>query len=124
LWDFNIHTDRVIEARKPDYQDLALELTRLWKTSTKVIPIVIGALRASHKTVDWMALLEVAENKYPLIQQTALLGSAHILRKVLSIPIVKLIVNVILILIVITILIVIRIHNHYHIKIIISIMVF
>jgi len=33
-----------------------------------------------------MALLGVAENKYPLIQQTALLGSAHILRKVLSIP--------------------------------------
>lgn len=120
LWDFNIHTDRVIEARRPDivvvdkrnaettiidiavpgdyrvkekesekigkYQDLALELTRLWKTSTKVIPIVIGALGASHKTVDWMALLGVAENKYPLIQQTALLGSAHILRKVLSIP--------------------------------------
>jgi len=120
LWDFNIHTDRVIEARRPDivvvdkrnaetaiidivvpgdyrvkekesekigkYQDLALELTRLWKTSTKVIPIVIGALGASYKTVDWMALLGVAENKYPLIQQTALLGSAHILRKVLSIP--------------------------------------
>jgi len=43
------------------YQDLALELTRLWKTSTKVIPIVIGALGASNKTVDWMALLGVAE---------------------------------------------------------------
>jgi len=32
-----------------------------------------------------MALLGVAENKYPLIQQTALLGSAHIFRKMLSI---------------------------------------
>jgi len=119
LWDFNIHTDRVIKARRPDivvvdkrnaeriiidiavpgdyrvkekesekigkYQDLALVLTRHWKTSTRVIPIVIRALGASHNTVDGMALLGVAENKYPLIQQTALLGSAHILRKVPSI---------------------------------------
>jgi len=107
LWDFNIHTDRVIKAKRPDilvvdkrnaettiidiavpgdyrvkekesekiekYRDLALELTRLWKTSTKVIPIVIGALGASHKAVEWMALLGVAENKYPLIEQTVLL---------------------------------------------------
>jgi len=68
------------------YHDLPLESTRLWKTSTIVIPIVIGALGASHQTVDWMALLGVAEHKYPLIQQTALLGSAHMLRKVLPIP--------------------------------------
>jgi len=65
-----IRTDRVIEARRPDIVvvdkrnaettiidiavpgDLALELTSLWKTSTKVIPIVIGALGASHKTVE------------------------------------------------------------------------
>ena len=120
LWDFNIHTDRVIEARRPDivvvdkvssqtmiidiavpgdfrvktkesekiekYQDLALELTRVWKTSTKVIPIVIGALGAKYRIIDWMALLGVDVKRYTLIQQTALLGSANILRKVLSIP--------------------------------------
>lgn len=120
LWDFNIHTDRVIEARRPDivvvdkrnsetmiidvavpgdfrvkdketekitkYQDLALEVTRLWKTSTKVIPIVVGALGAKYRIVDWMALLGVDVRKYTLVQQTALLGSANILRKVLSIP--------------------------------------
>ena len=120
LWDFNIHTDRVIEARRPDivvvdkvnsetmiidiavpgdfrvkmkesekiekYQDLALELTRVWKTSTKVIPIVIGALGAKYRILDWMALLGVDMRRYTLIQQTALLGSANILRKVLSIP--------------------------------------
>jgi hypothetical protein len=120
IWDFNIHTDRVIDARRPDivvvdklnsqttiidiavprnyrvkekesekiekYQDLALEITRMWKTSTKVIPIVIGALGASHRTIDWIALLGCDRRKFEIIQQTALLGSANILRKVLSIP--------------------------------------
>ena len=120
LWDFNIHTDRVIEARRPDivvvdkvnsqtmiidiavpgdfrvktkesekvekYQDLALELTRVWKTSTKVIPIVIGVLWAKYRIIERMALLGVDVKRYTLIQQTALLGSANILRKVLSIP--------------------------------------
>ena len=120
LWDFNIHTDRIIEARRPDivvvdklnsetmiidiavpgdfrvkekesekiekYQDLALEVTRMWKTTARVIPIVIGALGAKHRITDWMALLGVDVRKYTLIQQTALLGSANILRKVLSIP--------------------------------------
>jgi len=32
-----------------------------------VIPIVIWALGATYKTVDWMALLGVAENKYSVI---------------------------------------------------------
>lgn len=120
LWDFNIHTDRLIEARRPDivvvdklnsettlidiavpgdfrvqeketeklakYQDLAIELNRMWKTKTKVIPIVVGALGASFRIIDWMALLGVEIKNYTLIQQTALLGSANILRKVLSIP--------------------------------------
>ena len=117
LWDFNIHTDRVIEARRPDivvvdklnsettiidvaipgdfrvkdkeleqiekYQDLALEVSRMWNTS---VTIVMGALGAKFRIMDWMALLGMDVRKYTLVRQTALLGSANILRKVLSIP--------------------------------------
>ena len=120
LWDFNMHTDRIIEARRPDivvvnkmdsetliidiavpcdyrvkekesekiekYQDLALELTRMWKTRTRVIPIVIGALGAKYRIDGYLEMLGVGEGMVVTIQQTALLGSAHILRKVLSIP--------------------------------------
>ena len=120
LWDFNIHTDRVIEARRPDivvidkansktmiidvavpgdfrvkdkesekiekYQDLALEINRMWNTTTRVVPIVIGALGASYRIRDWLALLGVDMKRLDIVQQTALLGSANILRKVLSIP--------------------------------------
>ena len=80
LWGFNIRTQHVTEARRPDivlfdkknqetfivdvaipedfhvrdkeaekisqYQDLALEVSRMQNTKSKVIPIVIGALRA------------------------------------------------------------------------------
>ena len=86
LWDFNIHTDRVIEARRPDivvvdkfnsettiidvaipgdfrvkdkelekiekYQDLALKVSRMWNASVRVIPIVMGALRAKFRIMD------------------------------------------------------------------------
>ena len=80
LWDFNIQTDKVIEAIRPDivvtnkdkreswivniaipgdlrvrekeiekrekYQDLAMEIRRLWKTSVKVVPIACNCSRS------------------------------------------------------------------------------
>ena len=81
---------RVIEKESEKiekYQDLALELRRVWKTKTRIIPIVIGALGAKHRIGDWMALLGLSTKHFNIIQQTALLGSAQILRKVLSIPV-------------------------------------
>lgn len=120
LWDFNVRTDRVIEARRPDivlidklnketliidvavpgdfrvkdkelekvtkYQDLVIEIGRMWDTQARVIPIVIGALGAINHLTGYLALLGVQGRKSDSMQQTALLGSAHILRKVLSIP--------------------------------------
>ena len=68
------------------YQDLALEINRMWNTTTRVVPIVIGALGASYRIRDWLALLGVDMKRLDIVQQTALLGSANILRKVLSIP--------------------------------------
>ena len=58
----------------------------MWNTSVRVIPIVMGALGAKFRIMDWMALLGVDVQRYALVQQTALIGSANILRKVLSIP--------------------------------------
>ena len=56
------------------------KLTRVLKMSTKVILIVIGALGAKYRIIDWTALLGVDVKRYTLIQQTALLGSANILK--------------------------------------------
>ena len=75
MWDFTIQTDREIYYRRPDiviqkkkaketitvdflqketekcekYQDLAREIHRIWKSRTKVVPVVVGALGSVSK---------------------------------------------------------------------------
>ena len=53
----------------------------MWKMTAEVIPFVVVALGAKHQATDWMVLLRVDVKKYTLLQQTALLRSAKILRK-------------------------------------------
>ena len=58
----------------------------MWDTNSKVIPIVIGALGAQNQLINYSVLLGVQARYAKSMHQTALLGSAHILRKVQSIP--------------------------------------
>ena len=61
------------------YQDLALEISRMWKTRTRMIPIVIGALGAVSLLTEYLALMEeIMTRKGDCMQKTAVLGSAHI----------------------------------------------
>ena len=111
LWDFEIRTDRVIPARRPDivvlnktnrtatiidiavpsdrniktkerekiekYQDLRLEIQR---------SIVIGALgNITSELEGYLNKLPGNHRLAPLLK-AALLGSAHILRKILDLP--------------------------------------
>jgi len=122
LWDFNIQTDNVIEARRPDivvvnkqkqeaiiidvavpsdknvftkqdekihkYQDLAVELKRIWKLKKvpEVVPVVVGALGATPKQQETHLRKIGLEASRKDIQKAALLGTARILRRVLSLP--------------------------------------
>jgi hypothetical protein len=67
------------------YKDLEIEICRMWGMKTCVIPVIIGALGLVKKG------LENYTNKIPgniqleELQKIALLGTAHILRRVLSI---------------------------------------
>ena len=68
------------------YQDLKRELKTVWQLrKVSVIPIVVGALGAV--TTNFQGHLDSVSCKLKVtnIQKTALLGSAHILRKVLEI---------------------------------------
>ena len=59
------------------YTELAWELRRIWKVQSRVVPVVIGALgtiTTRHK--DFLADLTT--------QKASFLGTAHILREVLS----------------------------------------
>ena len=78
--DCNV-VQKEIEKREK-YQDLAREIGNLWKTRTKVVPVVVGALGSVFKQLKChLEKIESPERKRTL-QKSALLGSAHILRKV------------------------------------------
>ena len=67
------------------YQDLKREIGRLWKLKmVEVVPVVIGALGSVTKGFDrWIEKLRIPLN-VGVMQKTALLGTAGILRKVLE----------------------------------------
>ena len=67
------------------YQDLKREIGRLWKIKmVEVVPVVIGALGSVTKGFDrWIGKLGIPFN-VGVMQKTALLGTARILRKVLE----------------------------------------
>ena len=64
------------------YEDLRRKISKLWGVQTTVIPIIFGALGTitDHLTT-FLAMVRVSLS-FETIQKPALLGSAHILRKV------------------------------------------
>ena len=108
LWDFNIQTDHLIPARRPDLiiinkrkrickiVDFAVpadhrinlkerrELKKLWNMKVTIVPIVIGALGTVTKgLLKGLEDLEIG-GRVETIQTTALLKTARILRRVLE----------------------------------------
>ena len=66
------------------YQELKREIKRMWNIrSIKVIPVVVGALGSTSKKQKKCIEMEVVIST-ALLQKTALLGTACILRKVLD----------------------------------------
>ena len=73
------------ETEKIDkYQDLAREIRKLWKTDVKVVPIVVGGLGTIPKKLQKHLSNLGIQISAGLLQKTALLGTARILRKVLD----------------------------------------
>ena len=67
------------------YQDLKREIRRLWKLrNVEIVPVVIGTRGSVSAEFDrWMGKLGITCN-FGVMQKTALLGTARILRKVLE----------------------------------------
>jgi len=86
--DITVPADARVEEKgqkKMDrYQDLARELKRLWKVETKVIPIVVGALGTVPKGLEKNSKETESNATLELLQKAALLGTSHILRRVLD----------------------------------------
>jgi hypothetical protein len=65
------------------YKDLTIEIQCMWNAKTKAIPVIIGATGTISKSFR-KYVSNIPENyEVKELQKTAILGTAHILRKVL-----------------------------------------
>ena len=66
------------------YKDLTTEIQRMWNVKTKVIPVIIGATGTVSKSFRKYVINMPGKHEVKELQKTAILGTAHILRKVLT----------------------------------------
>jgi hypothetical protein len=65
-------------------KDLAIEIQCMWNVKTKVIPVIIGMTGTISKSFKKYMSNIPGNHKVKELQKTAILGTAHILRKVLT----------------------------------------
>jgi len=87
LIDVAISGDRNVikkEAEKSlKYKDLTIEIQRMWNVKPKVIPVIIGATWSISKSFRKFESNIPGRHEVKELQKAAILGTAHILRKVL-----------------------------------------
>ena len=65
------------------YKDLVIEIQRMWNVKANVIPVIIGATGTISKSLRQYLSNIPGKHEIKELQKTAILGTAHILRKVL-----------------------------------------
>jgi hypothetical protein len=65
------------------YKDLTIEIQRMWNVKTNVMPVIIGATGTISKSFRKYLNNVPGNHEVKELQKTAILGTAHILRKVL-----------------------------------------
>jgi hypothetical protein len=87
LIDVAISGDRNViktEAEKIlKYKDLTIEIQHMWNVKTKVIPVIIGVTGTISKSLRKYVSNIPGNHEVKELQKTAILGTAHILWKVL-----------------------------------------
>jgi hypothetical protein len=87
LIDVAIPGDRNVIQKEAEkilkHKDLTIEIQRMWNVQTRVIPVIIGATGTISKSFRKYVSTITGNNGVKELQKTAILGTAHILRKVL-----------------------------------------
>jgi hypothetical protein len=85
--DFAIPGDRNVIQKEAEkilkYKDLTIEIQRMWNVKTRVIPVIIGATGTISKSFRKYMNTIPGNHEVKELHKTAILGTAHILRKVL-----------------------------------------
>jgi hypothetical protein len=88
LIDVAISGDRNVIKKEAErilkYKDLTIEIHRTWNVKTRVIPVIIGATGTISKSLKKSVSIIPGNHEVRELQRTAILGTAHILRKVLT----------------------------------------
>ena len=66
------------------HKDLTIEIQRMWNVKTKVIPVIIGATGTISKSFRKYVSDIPGNHEVKELQKTAVLSTAHILRKSLT----------------------------------------
>jgi hypothetical protein len=66
------------------YKDLTIEIHRIWNVKTRVIAVIIGPTGTISKSFRKYVSDIPGNHDFKELQKTAILGTAHILRKVLT----------------------------------------
>jgi hypothetical protein len=87
LIDVALSGDRHVTYKEADkilkYKDLTIEMQRMWNLKTRVIPVIIGATATISKSFRKYVSNIPGNHDVKELQKT-ILGTAHILRKVLT----------------------------------------
>jgi len=88
LIDVAILQDRNVIKKEAEkilkYKDFTIEIQRMWNVKTRVIPVIIGATGTISKSFRKYVSNIPGNHDVKELQKTAILGTAHILRKVLT----------------------------------------
>jgi hypothetical protein len=88
LLDVAISEDRNVIKKEAEkilkYKDLTIEIQRVWNVKAKVKPVIIGATGAISKLFRKYVSNISRNHEVKELQKRAILGTAHILRKVLT----------------------------------------
>jgi hypothetical protein len=88
LIDVAIPGDRNVIKKEAEkilkYKDLTIEIRRMWDVKTEVIPVIIGATGTIPKSFRKYVSNIPGNHEVKELQKTAVMGTVHILRKVLT----------------------------------------
>jgi hypothetical protein len=87
LIDVAISGDRNVIKKEAEkilkYKDLTTEIQRMWNVKPKVIPVIIGMTGTVSKSFRKYESNIPGKHEVKELQKTSIMGTAHILRKVL-----------------------------------------
>jgi hypothetical protein len=87
LIDVAISGDRNVIQKEAEkilkYKDLTIEIQRMWNVKARVIPVIIAATGTISKSFRKYVSTIPGIHEVGELQKTAILGTAHIIRKVL-----------------------------------------